>query len=408
MITNPAVFLLSTYPISQPRHGGQIRLAQIASVYLRAGFRVDNLALYQPEAYSKEQLGERDIALDRHCSAACWDGEFIEPMADFLSGAYAASNLGAWNAIKERLPSLIDVIHVEQPWLWPVAKRIAALPGYENVKLVYGSQNIEAPLKQAILEASNLNTMGAQKMVNAVAKLEQQACQEADLVIAVSGHDARQLQAWGALAVALGENGITPWVATADKLNHWRVRLPCNPWPLYVSSAHLPNYQGFAVPFANSLYSLAMQNTQLVVAGGVSPFIKSEFAATQFPLLNRECLLSLGVLSDSDLAAVKSLAHAFVLPINAGGGTNIKTAEALYSGAHVIASPMAFRGYEEFLDMPQVLVANRPAQFHQMLFNCLSMPRSSLNPADRIRLEKLTWINRLEAIPRKVMALLES
>ena len=85
------------------------------------------------------------------------------------------------------------------------------------------------------------------------------------------------------------------------------------------------------------------------------------------------------VLSDEDLAAVKTLAHAFLLPIQHGGGSNIKTAEALYSGKYVIGSEAAFRGFQPFIDLPEVTVARSPSQFQQAMRSVLQRP--ALSPA---------------------------
>ena len=402
---NPTIFFLSTYPFVEPRHGGQIRLAEIAKTYQSAGFEIESLAIYQAQAYQGAQLGSRDIALDSSHPSSLWHGEFIGSLADFLSGNYACA--GAWKQVLERLPSKIDVIHVEQPWLWPLAKKIQNLAGYEHVKLIYGSQNIEAALKRIILTSSGIVGSALEEMVRAISKLEQMAIQEADAVIAVSPSDAKHIKTSGARLLILGENGISPWSTSHEHIESWRSRLPPRPWPLYVASAHLPNYQGFAASLANSLYSLAALDTRLVLAGGCSPFVESEFARTQYPLLNHARLQALGVLAESDLAAVKSLAHAFMLPISAGGGTNIKTAEALYSGAYVIASPLAFRGYEDFLDMPHVKVAKRPAQFHQLLLTCLAMPIPLLNALQRDRLDDLLWSTRLAKVPKLVWQLIQ-
>jgi glycosyltransferase involved in cell wall biosynthesis len=403
---HPTVFILSTYSFVEPLHGGQIRISEIARAYQAAGFKVESLAIYEAEAYRPEQLGIRDIALNPQHVSAFWNGRFVRQIADFLSGQYACAPQGAWHEVQERLPAKIDVIHVEQPWLWMLAKKIQALPAYEHVKLVYGSQNIEAPLKREILEVSGFDNEMVAAIEQAIAHLERNAVKEADLVVAVSHADALQLRAWGASVLVLGENGIAPWSAPEGDLLVWRERLPVNRWPLYVSSAHLPNYQGFAASLANSLYSLARTNTKLVLAGGGGSFVRAEFAATQYPLLNNSRSMSLGVLSDVDLAAVKTLAHVFLLPICAGGGTNIKTAEALYSGAYVIASPFAFRGYEEFLDLPQVKIARRPMQFHQALLDCLSAPRISLDVVQRQRLDTLLWSERLKNIPKQVLQLI--
>ena len=96
-------------------------------------------------------------------------------------------------------------------------------------------------------------------------------------------------------------------------------------------------------------------DSRLVVAGSVCSHLYQHLAATRWQSLNLSRLELLNTLPDEDLAAVKTLAHGFLLPILHGGGSNIKTAEALYSGAYVLGSEAAFRGFEDLLDLPEVL-----------------------------------------------------
>ena len=42
----PVILLLSTYSYTEPRHGGQVRLANIAKTYQDEGFLVENIAIY--------------------------------------------------------------------------------------------------------------------------------------------------------------------------------------------------------------------------------------------------------------------------------------------------------------------------------------------------------------------------
>jgi hypothetical protein len=98
---------------------------------------------------------------------------------------------------------------------------------------------------------------------------------------------------------------------------------------------------------------------------------------------------------------VKTLAHAFLLPIPHGGGSNIKTAEALFSGAYVIGSEAAFRGYEDFLDLPEVVVARTPTVFQTSIRKVLAHPRASTAPHAEVlsRREVLRWDHCLASIP---------
>lgn len=90
--------------------------------------------------------------------------------------------------ILTNIPTSIDVIHVEQPWLWPLATKIRQRPEFSSSLLVYGSQNLEAPLKSSILEQYKVNAV--HDVVDAVEALEKQAVLEADLTVAVTEDEA--------------------------------------------------------------------------------------------------------------------------------------------------------------------------------------------------------------------------
>jgi len=254
-----------------------------------------------------------------------------------------------------------------------------------------------------------------------IEQTERNAVREADLVTVVSQSDFDVFSEWGAKKVLLAENGISPWTTSASQREAWSKKLPRGKWPLYVSSAHPPNFLGFAEALAWNLGAIP-PDSRLVLAGGAAAFIEQQFIPSlaqaeaappqvnqvRFAALNESRICSLGVLPEADLNAVKSLASAFVLPIASGGGTNIKTAEALMSGAYVIGTPLAFRGYESFMDFPTVRIANTPQQFSDALREILAP--SQITPslsADQLRaVDGLNWTYRLESIPQHAQSVI--
>ena len=125
-------------------------------------------------------------------------------------------------------------------------------------------------------------------------------------------------------------------------------------------------------------------------------------------VLNVARIQVLGVLDDADLSAVKSLAHAFLLPIGAGGGSNIKTAEALYSGKPVVCTTKALRGFEAYRSLPGVRVADTPKEFQSAIRSILEaesreMPELEIHRSLR---QQLTWAESLHALPQEVARML--
>lgn len=364
----PVLLLLSTYPFRRAQHGGQIRLSHIAKSYQAAGWTVESIAVYEPRSYASDVIGRHDIPFPVDSSYRHFQGHTVPATDDLLAGVYAAAGNGGWSQVSRKLPATIDAIHVEQPWMWPLAQKIAALPAYSNAKLIYGSQNIEYKLKEEIF--ASLGVTDHWGILESIEALERQCVAEADLSLAVTQADYAVLEGMGARHPVLAPNGVEPWSAGDAALQRWRSRLPAVPWILYVASAHPPNYTGFLDCIGDSLACIP-PNSRLVVAGGVSEHIYQSYLRTRWNNLNLSRLELLFILSEEDLAAVKTLAHAFLLPIQHGGGSNIKTAEALYSGKYVIGSEAAFRGFQSFTQAPRVTVARSHQQFQQSMRSVL-------------------------------------
>jgi hypothetical protein len=392
----PTVLLLSTYPFTEPRHGGQIRLANISKAYTDDGWKVVSVAVYEQESYSAHQVGKNDIPMPANSPYRQFHGRYVPLINDILSGQYAAADDGGFPSIQKRLPSSIQAIHVEQPWLWPVAARLKTLALYSQALLIFGSQNIEAPLKENILESYNV--VDGNDVLDEISALEKSAALDADITLAVTRSDLETLIGWGAKNTLLAPNCVTVPQASSETIERWKQRLPKEPWILYVASAHPPNFTGFTKCIGESLGCIS-PTSRLVVAGSVCEHLYNQLSATRWSSLNLSRLDLIWCLSDEDLSAVRMLAHAYMLPILHGGGSNIKTAEALYSGAYVIGTEEAFRGFEDFLELPEVLVARSPVEFQQAVRYALSSP-STKNGENRQLRETLRWDHCVASVPR--------
>jgi hypothetical protein len=314
------------------------------------------------------------------------NGRYVPFANDVMSGQYAAQV--AFSEVEAALPNHLSVIHVEQPWMWSVAKKIKALPAYEQAILIYGSQNIETTLKQDIL--SNFGVID-DELVAVVHELEVLATQEADLCLAVTDIDLEVLKQYGAKNVILAPNGIEPWKADETLLNAWQKRLPSAPWILYVASDHPPNLMGFITYMGDAL-GFIPPNAKLVVAGAVSKGLESYLRSVTWSEFNVSRMQVLGVLSEEDLTAVKTLAHGFLLPVQQSSGSNLKTAEALYSGAYVVGTEVAFRGYERYRKLPGIFVAETPQEFRQMVGQVLQQSKMAELPSEVLKSRRsLTW-----------------
>ena len=403
------VLVLSPYPVRKPQHGGQLRTAAIIEKFRCSGFSVQTMGFYQVEAYHADEINHDDIAFPTDSRYRLYQGHCVAPLSDYLMTSFATSDANVFEQVQCSLKSDVDVIIVEQPWFYPFACLLKQKASQcRNALIVFSSQNIESEMKQQILNTSDYAEFTS-PAVKEIMELEQEAARKADLTIAVTEDDAKTLRRWGASRVVVAPNGIKPWTADPEKVEYWQSRLPRQPWPLFIASAHPPNYTGFIDALGAALAWIP-PGSKLVVAGGVGPHLQKELAHSTWPMLNTQRIQVLGVLDEEDLVAVKSLAHAFLLPIGAGGGSNIKTAEALFSAKPVVCTPMALRGFESYKTLPGVFVAQTPDEFHVMLRSVLTGrvdSQISHSRAQKSLRHQLTWDACLDVLPDEIGRLLD-
>ena len=394
MTQSPRILILGSYPCVVPRHGGQIRLAEIIANYRRAGFQVQSMNLYTMTA--TEARGPHDFNYPWNTPWREWNGRQIPLIDDYTAGLYAAGDATIYARLTEAVEGEPDVIEFEHPWLLPLVERWRAEGRFPRALIVYGSHNIEAPLERAILEQYGIAEAAA--VAVDIDALERRACAVADIVFAVSENDRQQLATYGRAEALLAANGISAWQATPTALEHWRAQLPACPFPLFIGSGHPPNISGFFAAIGDSLGFLAPDN-RFCVVGGVSEHIAGHPRLQRWGPLNQSRLQVLGMVDDDALAAIKTLAHVFVLPITEGGGSNIKTAEALYSGKHVVGTPTSFRGFDAWLDLPGVHCVEPGPAFARKIQELLAQPLPQDSAQDAARRAALLWSHTLAPMP---------
>lgn len=376
-------------------HGGQIRLAEIVAAYRRSGGEVRVCSVFDQAPYASQRYGQYDHVYPSQSTFRQWKGQAVPLIDDLTAGNYAAQDPDAYQALTAHLPASVDVLHFEQPWLLPLVLRWRHEGRLKGTRLVYGSQNIEAALKASILHQYKIAQVDA--IAEEIARLERSACEVADLTLAVSESDRQVLQGYTTNPVVLAANGIAAWKASDSAIQHWKTQLPAASFALFVGSAHPPNISGFFDVFGEAL-GFIPPDTRLVVAGSVGPHLLTHPRFQCWLPLNQSRIQVLGMVEDAALSAIKTLAHVFVLPITEGGGSNIKTAEALYSGAHVVGTPVSFRGFDGFLTLPGVHQHAQPADFRQDVARLLHAPSPAKEPASEAHRQTLLWSHTLACL----------
>ena len=164
---------------------------------------------------------------------------------------------------------------------------------------------------------------------------------------------------------------------------------------LFVASAHPPNGAGFVELVLGGVARLR-PNERVVVAGSVCSLIEEHFRDNDSATLGRDRLVLLGEVSPFTLDCLIENATGMLLPITYGGGSNLKTAEALLAGRPIVATAKAFRGCEAFTDTPGVIIAETEEAFSAAMRRVLSGDVPS--PPKDERLGSIVWDQTLQPI----------
>ncbi len=384
------VLLLSTYPAVNPLHGGQHRLAQIAKMLEASGHLVDlrgilGSASYAPRAGYLTYPG--DETLSRY---------LLNPalMEDWAIGKYAVDPAGGFGKLSTLCDDDYDIIFCEQPWLFEFAhKRFAKAK--RPPALVYGSQNIEHRLKQEIAKQYFTTTL-AERYGKLVEETERFAATNSRLNVAVSDHDRDWLTSFSSAPVVVAANGVMDRRAVAADIYRSNEITGHRKFALYCASGHPPNIKGFYDIFSRGVGCLAPDQI-LVVAGSAGPAIVGDSRFEKSSGLARK-IVAPGEVSETQLRGLLATAHLIILPITTGGGTNLKTAEALWSGEHIVATTTAMRGFESFSSTRGLTVADEPPAFQAAIEWTMREPALQLLATERAERSSVLWPSSLSAL----------
>lgn len=379
------ILILCTYPIADPKHGGQLRVRHISDAYMSVGHDVQVVGVLGSSSYEQE-TGFLPYPSQEQLTRAIAN--------TFLMEDYALGQLFQQDEqCRRQLTSLIktqpDIIHIEQPWLFGFAMQYAATLK-NRPKLIYGSQNTEWRLKRDIV-LTYQGLAAAEQSADLVKSVELQAVTKADAIVSVSQVDANWLARKTDRPIILAPNGVKAWQSTPAGRQEARTISQGYRYALFCASAHPPNMTGFFELFSDGFGSLK-PDEKLVVAGGASLAIAGD------PRVHRSAKLAertttAGMVSQACLEGLLDQASCIVLPITQGSGTNLKTAEALWSGKHIVATTVAMRGFEHFMHAPGVHIADDPAYFKQALRSAMSAAPIKHSPEDLLARQSVLWQN---------------
>jgi len=397
------VLVLGTYPIVSPQHGGQKRTAAIVKQYEKSGNTVEYIAVYMDDFYGEAALG--DIAVK-------WSDYKATPEAGYISDIMIGNSINELAEVADKLRSAIDlfkpdVIHFEQMFIYTSVRRILNDMGWDGT-IIYGSQNIEYELKRSILESaeSPLPKARIEQIVGEVRAIEQNIAVDADWCIACTESDALKLRELGANDVIIGSNGIDRTFATDDELDKWKRRFKkqgVSKLVLFVGSGHPPNMSGYMEMIGEKIGFLG-NDTRLLLVGGVSDMIQKEIDKKEnyIQICFSRRVVALGRVSDKTLSALLVMSDVIILPITEGGGSNLKTAEAILADKKIVATRIAFRGNEQFETLPNISISNNQLAFRKQLEKSVNAVRRERNTAEKRLANKVQWTSTLASISEKL------
>jgi glycosyltransferase involved in cell wall biosynthesis len=394
------ILILSTYPAANPIHGGQHRLSQIAHSLLADGHEVDVRGILGAPAYKPRSGYLRFPGQEALC-------RYIPNsmlMEDWAIGRYAADPNGGFRGLSALCDRHYDIVHCEQPWLFEFAhKRFAE--GKRRPLFVYGSQNIEHQLKHEIVEQYLTKTL-ADRYSTMVEEVERFAAANADLVVAVSDHDKTWLQVATAAPVVVARNGVIDRRASIDDIQRSNSITESRKFAIYCASGHPPNVQGFYDIVGRGIGCFAPEE-RLVIAGGAGPSIIGDRRFAKASGLARKIIVP-GEVTEAQLRGLLATAHLIILPITRGGGTNLKTAEALWSGRHIVATTVAMRGFESFAKARGLTVADHPSDFLSAVQIAMGKPSFQLRSDERADRASVLWQSTMKPLQHAIQGLKES
>ena len=385
------ILQLIPYPTTPKTHGGQIRVGEIKKFLEGRGAEVVQLRVAPPGYPSYDQV---ELALS------------AEELEEFVEGPLTYDlgitlYLKAHREVVERLVQSVprpNFIFLEQPWLWPVAERLLEL--YPTAKLVYSSQNVEYLTKLSLYTGEGVGNLPEYRAtLQQILELESNLVRRADWTIAVTPQDLFQFRRWGVKRGVLAPNGTTPREVDWEVLEETRRKLEGFKFLLFVGSNYPPNVRGFWKMVGNLSY---LSPTEVIVAAGRIGEILIEFAPPELELWEsylKGRLVTPGFISDEELTALYLLSNGVLIPILHGGGSNLKTAEALYFNRPVISTKFGLRGvpWGELVGTP-VEVAETPEQFQRKLRQLLEAPPPNPTPENLQFNPQFLWENTLQPI----------
>lgn len=399
------ILLLGTYPIRNHLHGGQLRSKAIFELYKKFA-DVRYCAIFNPGPYPK--YGKHDIAVTGKTLARIRSNPYVE---DIICGQ------AIWNdeIISRKLRKLLqqfkpDMIQLEQCYGWlGLRKLLPTIDAVSNATLIYSSQNVEHTMKFDIYQSIGIPVQERNKWVNLLFDTEKELAERSKLLVVTSSADKLYFEKFTSKDPVVAANGIHKKSASKRSISYWFKRYELDGSKraiVFVGSRHVPNSQGFHELVADSIGFLP-PGTRIYVVGGVCDLLRPKSGSKNLrDILFDKRITLLGNLTDDRLAGLISTSDLILLPITQGGGSNLKTAEAILSGKRIVATSVALRSFERFNDEERIAIADTPQAFKSAILQQLRAPSLQLSDLQSREAQSVLWTNCLAPLEHAVRELM--
>jgi glycosyltransferase involved in cell wall biosynthesis len=380
---------LGTFPAVKPVHGGQRRAAAFRNFYQSIGIEYVYACIYDSDHYGPALAEPHDIPL----MAAESDEGPIPLIGDILAGRQGATNESSFrhflNLIERLKP---QALQLEQPFMWPLARRLRDTLGATTLPLIYSSYNVEAPLKDAILVTGGVASDLRRRICDGIEEMEAEVCRAAALVVCVTEAErSHYLRYCSADNIVVVPNGVDRPPAGLGESARCRGAFQGRPFAFMVGSAYPPNIDGICRYVFRDGAFMVPPVKSIAVCGGACDGILGHPSYQRFLTANSRRVHFFPDIDDPELWAVKAASHVVALPIDTGGGSNLKTAEALALGKWIVATTVAMRGYERFIDVEGLVIANDSISFRQAIAQALRSSPLNISKASREVRQAVHW-----------------
>lgn len=374
------VAVFSTYAPSDG-FGGPARLVNMQRVLEAGGLRVVHVVVQSIPDRTRPRPHDLFVLAERPFRAP------IDHIYDDVDlGVRAASDPLIVSRVSEHLKTQgVQAIVLEQPFLVDLVERVLQTL---TLPVIYSSQNIEFRLRRD-LEPFQPSRTRRQRW-SEVREVEARAAAMATSITAICPTDQHALRDEFGCESVLVPNGssITDFRDTRGERSDF----------VFAGSAYWPNTDGLARIATPSLAFLPPGRTIHLIGSVGKQALETDAIRRRSPV-NRPRLIVHGFLPVADMAARLRATSCVIVPVFLGEGSNLKSADALASGAPVIMTRRATAGYEDVLELDSsgVTVVDTAREFREAMLTSIE----ATPPFDGVgarRADSLTWTARLQPL----------